>query len=93
LSKVGDNASRGLEPFSRSQIAEELFRLLTRAEFSDVQASSVTPTRFNNVLVICHIVQQPDTRVRVKLGTATPHDYSMRFIRSHHELMKPQSRQ
>jgi hypothetical protein len=64
-----------------------------QAEFSDVQASTVTPTRFNNVFVICHIVQQPDTRMRVKLGAATPHDYSMRFIRGHHELMKPQSRQ
>jgi hypothetical protein len=58
-----------------------------RAEFSDVQASSEPPTRFNNVFVICHIVQQPDTRMRVKLGTATPHDYSTRFIGSHHDRM------
>src|SRR5215831_14962863 len=58
-----------------------------RAEFSDVQASTMPATGFNNVFVICHIVQQPDTRMRVKLGTATPHDYSTRFIGSHHDCM------
>jgi hypothetical protein len=62
---------------------EEFFRLLTRAEFFVVQASGVPPTRFNNEFVICYIVQQPYTRMRLKLGIATQYDCSTRF--SHHQ--------